>query len=78
MVDRERDLDVLRRKLSDSEKGVVTLTKIKDAMLQENSLLRADLDQAHLDNQVRNQFNHKGCHNTLISLYKYHGLSNSQ
>ncbi|XP_056628297.1 testis-specific gene 10 protein isoform X2 [Triplophysa dalaica] len=51
VVDRERDLDVLRRKLSDSEKGVVTLTKIKDAMLQENSLLRTDLDQAHLDNQ---------------------------
>ncbi|KAI7811314.1 putative testis-specific gene 10 protein [Triplophysa rosa] len=51
VVDRERDLEVLRRKLSDSEKGVVTLTKIKDAMLQENSLLRADLDQAHLDKQ---------------------------
>ncbi|KAA0701470.1 Testis-specific gene 10 protein [Triplophysa tibetana] len=51
VVDRERDLDVLRRELSDSEKGVVTLTKMKDAMLQENCLLRADLDQAHLDNQ---------------------------
>lgn len=52
MVGRERELDVLNRKMSDCENEMVTVRKVKDAMLQENGQLRSDLDQAHLDNQV--------------------------
>ncbi|XP_051559227.1 testis-specific gene 10 protein [Myxocyprinus asiaticus] len=52
VVGRERELDVLRRKLSDSEKEVVAVMKVKDAMLQENIMLRDDLDKAHLHNQA--------------------------
>ncbi|XP_051983067.1 testis-specific gene 10 protein [Xyrauchen texanus] len=52
VVGRERELDVLRRKLSDSEKEVVTVMKVKDNMLQENIMLRDNLDRAHLYNQA--------------------------
>lgn len=49
---RERELIVLRRKLSDSENEMGTVMKVKDATLQENGQLRDDLDKARLENQV--------------------------
>ncbi len=49
---RERELDVLRRKLSDSEREMGTVMKVKDATLQENGQLRDNLDKACLEIQV--------------------------
>lgn len=49
---RERELDVLRRKMSDSEKEMGAVMKVKDATLQENSQLKDELDKTHLENQV--------------------------
>ncbi|XP_073698659.1 testis-specific gene 10 protein [Garra rufa] len=49
---RERELDFLRRKLSDSENEMGTVMKVKDAMLQENGQLRDDLNKARLENQT--------------------------
>jgi len=51
---RERELDVLRRKLSDSEKEMGAVMKLKHATLQENGQLKDDLDKAHLEIQVPN------------------------
>lgn len=51
---RERELDVLRRKMSDSEKEMGAVMKVKDATLQENSQLKDELDKTHLENQVPN------------------------
>uniref|UniRef100_A0A672LHX7 Testis-specific gene 10 protein-like n=1 Tax=Sinocyclocheilus grahami TaxID=75366 RepID=A0A672LHX7_SINGR len=49
---RERELDFLRRKLSDSDNKMGTVMKVKDATLQKNGQLREDLDKAHLENQT--------------------------
>jgi len=51
---RERELDVLRRKLSDSEKEMGAVMILKHATLQENGQLKDDLDKAHLEIQVPN------------------------
>lgn len=51
---RERDLDVLRRKLSDSENEMGAVMKVKDATMQENGQLKDELDKARLENQVPN------------------------
>ncbi|XP_051993983.1 testis-specific gene 10 protein-like [Xyrauchen texanus] len=52
VIGKERELDVLKRKLSDSEKEVVRVIKVEDALLKENIKLRDDLDKAHLDNKA--------------------------
>ncbi|XP_072513169.1 testis-specific gene 10 protein isoform X1 [Salminus brasiliensis] len=50
-VSRERDLDVLRRKLLDSGDEIASVLKVKDAMQRENTQLREELDRTRLDNQ---------------------------
>ncbi|XP_051561137.1 testis-specific gene 10 protein-like [Myxocyprinus asiaticus] len=52
VIGKERELDVLKRKMSDSEKEVVAMMKVKDALLKENIKLRDDHDKAHLDKQA--------------------------
>lgn len=50
---RDRDLDVMRRKLSDSEDELNAVLKRKDAALRDYAHLRDELDRVRLDNKVR-------------------------
>ncbi|KAL7845731.1 hypothetical protein AOLI_G00239230 [Acnodon oligacanthus] len=51
-VSRERELDVVRRKLLDSGDELASVLKVKDVTLRENTQLRDELDRARLDNQA--------------------------
>ncbi|KAI4882073.1 hypothetical protein NFI96_028332 [Prochilodus magdalenae] len=51
-VNRERELDVVRRRLLDSGDELASVLKVKDATQRENTHLRDELDRVRLDNQA--------------------------
>lgn len=50
---RDRELDVMRRKLLDSGDELNAVLKLKDATVRDNTQLRDELDRVRLDNKVR-------------------------